>query len=1244
MLKFKIFLHFIILLFWILPIKSENIQERKIKIINSKIDEPKETISTPSIPWLKPYIGEKLRVLMFAPYKESRSVVELSQRISMTYKFVPVETGSSTENNSSGEEKWIDFPGMDATNFESSILEIFKPSYDVIILQNIDWTLLPEFIKIQILKKIENEGAGIFFLNDYIQIDENNDEIIEKLFSNKTSDNGFITEGIPLLDIPQYSNFLQTEEEIKKETLVLSIFKNTRVAKLSKTAYKKDKLSFQKSYLENTPVTFEYQWALIIRTLLWVANREPDIRIKKVYLLSDEKEINKIQQSKVEDTTLKIELSNNSGGKLYLKFEIKFLQHDSKVKETIVFSQEIPSGEVIVETPMRFLPIGTTFANIRILEEEKVFCWHTIKFEIIDDGVKIKEIKFDKSFFTPPEHVSGKVFLEGYFIPGSILQISYFDNLRRLIEEKKESLSGRIDFVPFEFKTEPALTSIGDIEVILYDEKGRILEEKFSKIHINKQFSDDFLIAPYTGEYNFVENPSDPIWKTIWDILPDNCINGLFIPTKFDFNKPEEIKKLISIKSEWAVRSNCKIIPNLFIIEEFGENIEEIKKKIAYYYLCYQPFGVNEYIIGGENQLFGEKIDPVLFISKSLPQFQQYIETKYNDIKKVNEIWDTFFRDWTDINVAKKSECKGRNNMAQWIDQIDFIESSYADILRQIKNTLQHISIYPVWIGPDNYFSQTESFSQNYDNEKIVPSVSVLYPYSLKYAFSYCLSQMPSDFIIGNIITYAKELMGREDFNRWLPWHIAFYKGTRIVPTTIIGDKFSVFSPDLTLRENWLWLKEEVDELNSGIVRLLKESKFTFDPIAFVYDSRNYLVDKYILGPTYSQDEWITILWDMGYQPQILTQKQVEEGELFKRNIKLVVLSQGITVTEKMASMLYDFVNKGGVVLADGRPGILDQYLNPVSEQIVPKLFGVKIEPSSELLFLPVDFDIPATERNPKIELNKILAEVDPGVLLENGKALGRAKKIPVMIENEMGRGRTFLLNFKLDYMGLRSKNKEQYMWKILNYIFEKADLQPRCPVTKITKTILGKSETVIFSHNRNLYVGVLRDPLWFFQDNKFSQKELYNYNKPLKWEDVTIEFPPGFCVYDIREKKYLGRMTQVSTKIGPFQAKLFALIPYQVYSISVKCPETVKKGSMLSISCKLDVEGEKPSDHVLSLSILDPNYKEIRYYRKNELAKKGILYTSWYLSLNEKTGLHTIFVRDVATGVTAKAQFEIVE
>jgi hypothetical protein len=77
-----------------------------------------------------------------------------------------------------------------------------------------------------------------------------------------------------------------------------------------------------------------------------------------------------------------------------------------------------------------------------------------------------------------------------------------------------------------------------------------------------------------------------------------------------------------------------------------------------------------------------------------------------------------------------------------------------------------------------------------------------------------------------------------------------------------------------------------------------------------------------------------------GLQYRFVSSEEVGRGELQKANYRLLILPRAIALAPAAAKEIRDFVGQGGMVIADGEPGVFDEHGRRAAKPLLSEIFG----------------------------------------------------------------------------------------------------------------------------------------------------------------------------------------------------------------------------------------------------------------------------------------------------------------
>ena len=112
---------------------------------------------------------------------------------------------------------------------------------------------------------------------------------------------------------------------------------------------------------------------------------------------------------------------------------------------------------------------------------------------------------------------------------------------------------------------------------------------------------------------------------------------------------------------------------------------------------------------------------------------------------------------------------------------------------------------------------------------------------------------------------------------------------------------------------------------------------------------------------------------------------------------------------------------------------------------------------------------------------------------------------------------------------------------------------------------------------------------------------------------------------------------------LEPSYARVFAVLPYKIKSVGVKCPRSVKRGKYLNYKVSFEADGKAAlGDHAVHVEVLDPQGQSVYALQRNLLALKGTATHKFLAALNDTPGKWTIRVTDPISGAKAERSFAV--
>jgi len=376
-----------------------------------------------------------------------------------------------------------------------------------------------------------------------------------------------------------------------------------------------------------------------------------------------------------------------------------------------------------------------------------------------------------------------------------------------------------------------------------------------------------------------------------------------------------------------------------------------------------------------------------------------------------------------------------------------------------------------------------------------------------------------------------------------------------------------------------------------------------------------------------------------GYQYTFVSDPQIISGELDKYQVLILPLS--VAIGKEQSNSIRKFVERGGILISDIRPGILDGNGKWDDNQVIPGLFGISYDKKLGRKLVKGNLEGELFGKKINIVPEQPFP-VDPSVELKSAKALCQIDGIPLVIVNEVGKGKAICLNIPFTYYrGFNMPDSLYAYWGDENH----------------NKLIASIIDTLFGSLNIERVLNVSfpgSDKKWLFGlDVAYYNDGEAQYVGLTKRRETDDEQPqeiilhtrkPGH-VYDMFTGEYLGETDSWKIIVEQVDVRLFSVLPYKLNRINIFLNEgSVKQGSMITGKVKIDTDNKTFIRHVIHLEVIRPDGKSIQYLARNLETKDGTAEFSMPIALNEPEGKWTLEFTDIATRISKTIEVQVRE
>lgn len=698
------------------------------------------------------------------------------------------------------------------------------------------------------------------------------------------------------------------------------------------------------------------------------------------------------------------------------------------------------------------------------------------------------------------------------------------------------------------------------------------------------------------------------------------------------------------------VRKSCLNDP--VVASAYRARIQELVRR-------YMPYGPLWYDISDEAGI-GDLVGPFdfCFCPHCLSKMRDWLRRVYGSIEALNEEWGTSFKTWDEVVPMTTEEVRRRGdyNLAPWADHRTFMEITFAEAFRVCRDWVREVDpTRPVGLTG----GQMPSAYGGYDWWRLTRHLDFIEAYNIGNSREVIRS------FGGKRIIHVITLFDVGDEAKWMLWHHLLHgdRGVILWDYDELGKRY-VVEPSLEINPKGLEMRETFMELRGGIAKLLSLAEFEDDLIAVHY-SQSSIHAHWMLeteGTDITErsnfdeearsefvklrESLLKLLEDLGLQYRFVSYEEVEEGELTRRGYRVFIMPRSIALSRREAERIREYVESGGVVIADGLVGLMDGHCRKLDKGLLDGLFGVsrgsvelkpgKNAPGVEVKHVYGGFK-PRRGRFEIPVLEKGLVEDGGHAVCEDGDG------VKALFVRRYGKGLAVYLNLDLaDYWMRRlSGDGGRDYRELFRFILETVGVRPEIEVSGVDGGDLYGCEVFKWKNKEAVYLGLLKNPSLTFSD---TGPELIGASEKVFRREtrVRVRLPKRLHIYDIRERRYLGFLDVLETTVPAYEPRLLALTPYRVTGVKLYVKPSVEPGEQVPVRASLAREPESFNDTVFRVEVYDPEGRLVEYYSANHKAVGGVLETEIPLALNDPEGLWRVKVRDVESRVEGEAFFKV--
>lgn len=1163
--------------------------------------------TTPHIPWAKPYSCGKIKAFFIAPFTAAREVAELAQRLDLE---VFGEATISERSLGATDIYNAQVQGTSPQEKAMALRRKLAQRYDVIVLANFDYALLPIDVQYRIAEQV-TEGTGLVLVykrNPRHEFFRHPDE----------SGRQFICSGIPFGGLSFYRDVfipkakLSSLEQIGEKLVGAYRLKSGRVVQIdfgiqSDATYGGFCLTPREPFTFQSQAQYEYHQMLVINAIVWTAKREPPTSI----------EMPEICRTPVERLSLprnaKLIIKSSLQAEAKVIVTIRNAWGEEEQRSVIKLNLQRGNNEVSVTVPR--LCGGGHYFDVRVIGASGALGWASFWLDVKPE-VAIAELKMDKLSYERNEKATGTVRLSSS--PSGkdwFIAIHLLDNYQRLYARHLIKLRRGDLQANFGVPLTNAISIAGRCRAILMAGKEPV--DQAEKIFFVPKRQLEVFPTLLWGTFPGILGHwlHEQIRKAGFNTI---LLPHYYRPWEESENYERRLISAVSMDDMLSVPYTTHITQWSSLGDDatYERRLGEFLKTAQFF----APYGPLVYSLGDENSI----PENAGFEDADRRGFISYLKREYGTVEALNKVWGTNFASFEEATPIRLSEAREKRHFAQYHDTETYREELYAR---------WHHWLNKVYKSVDPYAKVGSEGSEPGDLEKTIHGLEFWGPYRDPVYQTLLRSLAPRSLIrgswFGGYVFARRDLGGLQRFL----WD-TFLDGSNLFQIYCCYTCETIFNNDLTFGYWANAFLPDLREIVDGIGQLQMASEHDNDPIA-IYHSQASVHASSVHSPFgvsrhLEHLSAIALISDACFQPYYITSTQVKRGILMAKGApKLLFLAYEQAISDEEVKAIQKFVENGGVVVADVIPAIMDGRCVLRSNSALDELFGVSrvgglCAPTKALLSVRKQ-SLAMGKRSLNIaELDGLEVVVDRAVNATTGKPLGMAGDAPAIIVNAVGKGMAILLNFAIAHYRNFEIAKRRWLRDLFANVALLAGLSPFCRVLSNGGEAMIDCRISRFKRGSIVTVGILAP----------------RPSPNAKDVQAKLLISEPAHIYDQRSGNYLGFSRSANLTISPTSARMLSLLPYKVTGLKISGDAKVFAGSAAKLAISLQSFGEAaPEGHIYRLRIQNPKGEDVWHYART-LRTDGISSKPAFISLpfayNDQAGTWTVTVRDVATGVRA--------
>ena len=840
----------------------------------------------------------------------------------------------------------------------------------------------------------------------------------------------------------------------------------------------------------------------------------------------------------------------------------------------------------------------------------------------VDSAYGVDTVSVNGTYVERGNTLSGKAALRGAVPAGSVLQLRFRDGFGRILQQQDVPVkAGQVE-VPFSYTADPFATILMRVEAVLL-EGGDEIELKQTSFTVPKRRQ---------GQMNFTmwDTPQDPLGYYVWQQLKEAGYNISLIGSFSERPTPEILKACDISVAPYSTRILDPKDEKGFMLPVCWNDepaVSAYVQKIVDNQKHHREAGVFVYSLGDEGVTRGCCVSP-----SCIAAYRRWLQGQYGTVQKLNDSWGTTYGSFDEADLLDHKDnmeaAAQRTNFPRWYDRQAFARANLAQFSGRFGKA--YLANDPL---AKTGFEGTGGFGDDYD---AICGTNPFYGPYPSLGDDIVRSIYPRDRVRSNWMGYSKTGDALSD----AAWRMVMKNMDSVWywMWSGIGSFWGYVRPTFDYWDATADVTQEMKPVREGLGDLLLQSEMTDSGIAIFYSLPAALASSLENTKDFTTAEsdhqtWTQLTYDLGLDFRYVTDQTLRAGALKQGRFKALWLPLTQALSPEQAQLIRQFVQDGGTLLADVRPGVYNEHCKPLAPGLLDDVFGIKRAGRGKAV---VGAGMVKPELGGmQVDVNLAGVKVDPETQAAGAQALAAMDTTPLLLVNKLGKGQAILLNFTVTLPAAGDPQAEQTR-QLLRALYAAAGVQGIVGISAPDGASLPLSESRVWRNGDALVCG-----LWQQMRNAwFAPKGGTTAGAPVA---ARLALPSPAHVYDLRAHAYLGQVSRVETELRWGRANFFAVMPYKIGPLQVSLSTTTPKpGQPLTANLVVDVPAQSKEKQAVHVEVIDPTGNKPLWGRQPVLLPGGRGKVEFLPAFNDQPGTWTVRATELFSGQSAQATWTV--